>query len=314
VAQTLGCSLEETSFPRDAPTLYRLASIPVTARPSASLLSFQHDYIPQLARDRRVEAFTSGHGGDQVFCQYSGPLLAVDYAIDNGLDAGLISLIRGVAQRRNHAHWAVFSAIIKYAFGGAGCDAVAQYLDGKSPLSREARESVSREFITPAWVGHSRNVPPGKLFHIAMISDLQVYNETSIENVVADSPLLMGVQPLVELCLRTPTYTLAHNGSDRAVERAAFAARIPAGIVNRHAKGNTTRYFVAMLAANLKWLRSFLLDGSLASSGIVERSALESMLTEESLISHDVSLPLTNCLVAEAWVTSTRKLAFAAAA
>jgi asparagine synthase (glutamine-hydrolysing) len=147
-----------------------------------------------------------------------------------------------------------------------------------------------------------------------MISDLQVYNETSIENVVADTPLLMGVQPLVELCLRTPTYTLAHNGSDRAVERAAFAARIPAGIVNRQAKGNTTRYFVAMLAANLKWLRSFLLDGSLASSGIVKRSALESMLTEESLISHDVSLPLTNCLVAEAWVTSTRKLAFAAAA
>ena len=49
------------------------------------------------------------------------------------------------------------------------------------------------------------------------------------------SPLFS--QPLVELCLRIPTYVLTHGGWDRAVARRAFYDDLPPEIRNRRHKG-----------------------------------------------------------------------------
>jgi len=313
-AQAFGISLKEIAFPRNAPALERLENIPVTARPSASLLSFQHDFILALAREHGVDAFTNGHGGDQVFCNYSGPLLAADYAIDNGLDSPLLHLIRGIAGNGHHSAWSIWAAIIRHAYAGARYEPMRRLCDNSGPLTNVAREAVPPDYILPAWLSQCQNLPPAKLMHVLMIADLQVYNEMTIEHVVADTPLLLAVQPLVEICLRTPTYVLGCNGADRAVERSAFASRLPRAIVNRHAKGDTTRYFANMLSANLRWLRPFLLDGVVAHSGVVERNTLANLLTTQSLVRRNVSTSLISCLIAEAWVRGSRRLSASAAA
>jgi asparagine synthase (glutamine-hydrolysing) len=313
VAEALGTPLWEIAFPRDSPNLNRLANIPISARPSASLLSFQHEFILTVAREHRIDTFTNGHGGDQVFCNYGGPLLAADYVIDNGLNSRLMELVRGIADNGQHSIWKILATIVRYAYAGSRDDPMRPVRDVNSPLTKEACDSVALDYIMPTWISECRDLPPAKLMHVLMIADLQVYNEMSIENIVADTPLMLGVQPLVEVCLRTPTHILSRNGSDRAVERAAFGARLPLAIINRHTKGDTTRYFAKALSANLKWLRPFLLDGVVVKSGLVDPIKLETMLTTESLVRRNVCAALISCLVAEAWTGAARRLVSSAA-
>jgi asparagine synthase (glutamine-hydrolysing) len=308
IAQTLGAPLREIAFPRTDSNLNRLENLPITARPSASLLSFQHEFILTLALEHGIDTFTNGHGGDQVFCNYSGPLLAADYAIENGIDAGLIDLVRGIAGNGRHSLWKILAAIVKYAYAGIRDDPMLRHRDVNNPLTDEASESVTLDYITPPWMSQCRGLPPAKLMHVLMIADLQVYNETSIENLVADTPTLLAVQPIVEICLQTPTHILGRHGADRAIERAAFAARLPSAIVNRHVKGDTTRYFANLLLANLQWLRPFLLDGSLPKSGLVCRNKLEGLLTMDSLVRGKCFGALISCLLAEAWIGAARRL------
>lgn len=92
-------------------------------------------------------------------------------------------------------------------------------------------------------------------------------------------PLLS--QPLVELCLRIPTYVLIRSGRDRAVARRAFERDLPTGIVRRQAKGRTDQHVRNILDANLDFLRELLLDGLLVRHGFLNRAALELYLGRE---------------------------------
>ena len=307
VAEAYGKSVSEIAFQQDLPTLRRLEYLPLAARPSPSLFSFQHDIIPRLALEHGIDTFTNGHGGDQTFCNYSGPMLAADLVIDKGLVSELPALFHGIAANGNHSLWRIAASVIKHAYGGIRDNSTGAHHDPHTPLSGDARACVARDYTTPAWLANCERLPPGKLLHVKMVSDLQVYNEATIENTVADTPLLMGVQPLVEVCLRTPTYVLCRGGADRAVERNAFGSRLPSVVVNRHRKGATTHYFGKGLLANRNWIRSFLLDGVLANSGVIDRPRLESLLSLDAMMRLDSSSALIDCLIAEAWAAAAAR-------
>jgi asparagine synthase (glutamine-hydrolysing) len=88
-------------------------------------------------------------------------------------------------------------------------------------------------------------------------------------------------QPLVELCLRIPTYHLIHGGSDRALARRAFEADLPRQIVRRYAKGRADQNIRNILDANLPFVREILLDGILVRRGLLDRANLELYLSRE---------------------------------
>ena len=90
-------------------------------------------------------------------------------------------------------------------------------------------------------------------------------------------PLLS--QPLVELCLRIPTYVLIRSGRDRALARRAFANDLPAEIIARYAKGRADHHSRNILDANLAFVRELLLDGALVQKGLLNRTNLELYLT-----------------------------------
>lgn len=86
-------------------------------------------------------------------------------------------------------------------------------------------------------------------------------------------------QPLVELCLRTPTYALIEDGRDRALARRAFLSDLPAEVVSRRTKGEISEYAFDVLNGNLPFLRDLLLDGRLMSEGWIEQAQLASLLS-----------------------------------
>ncbi len=125
-------------------------------------------------------------------------------------------------------------------------------------------------------------------------------------------PLLS--QPLVELCLRIPTYLLIKSGRDRALARLAFERDLPTEIVRRRAKGRADQHVRNILDANLDFVRELLLDGFLVRRGLLDRAALDLYLTRSrSPADFQYSEILQEHACTEAWLRSrlTRSCAVA---
>ena len=115
-------------------------------------------------------------------------------------------------------------------------------------------------------------------------------------------PLLS--QPLVELCLRIPTYVLIKNGIDRATARRAFAPELPPEVIKRRNKGRIDQHIRNVLDANLDFVRDLLLNGRLVREGLLNRRNLEMYLTRErSPADFEYSEILQEQLCVEAWLS-----------
>jgi len=91
------------------------------------------------------------------------------------------------------------------------------------------------------------------------------------------APLL--AQPVVELGLGVPSWQWSEGGQDRALARRAFRHDLPDLILARRTKGRIVSMFFPAFDAHRARLRSFLLDGLLASEAIIDRSAIEDFIS-----------------------------------
>ncbi len=122
-------------------------------------------------------------------------------------------------------------------------------------------------------------MPHGTLWHALSLSVPPGFYDSfdAPEDPERTYPLLS--QPLVELCLRIPTYRLIAGGVDRSLARRAFTEELPTQIVQRRSKGGINTLSTRILDANLPFLRETLLDGYLVREGILDRGRLERTLS-----------------------------------
>lgn len=302
VAECAGCPLVETELRPEAAKFERLLEMPVTSKPSAALISFQHDYMGAFIAQHAAQAVTTGQGGDQVFFRSFDGLHAADFAIRHGLRPELLRLVANDAHLTGRSFWSVLRAAISHGLLGKPVDCSEQFMERGLFLSESALRSVPTHYVMHDWLVDAARLPPAKMLHVFGIVDLLFFQQPNVTSHHVDAPLLLASQPLVETCLRIPTYTLAHGGADRAVERAAFRRDLPRQILERQSKGGTIRYFNQVLVRNLPFIRELLLDGNLIREGLLERSALEATLARGQMIAAERVSGLVNCVVAEAWV------------
>jgi asparagine synthase (glutamine-hydrolysing) len=99
-----------------------------------------------------------------------------------------------------------------------------------------------------------------------------------------------------------PTPVLTGGRTDRWLARQAFADSLPSSVVWRQSKGDYTATFEREAAASLPFLRSWLLDGLLASHGVIDRSQLEPLLDRDRLMWAGGGAMLSGMAVVEAWL------------
>ena len=128
----------------------------------------------------------------------------------------------------------------------------------------------------------TRGVPPGILWHVMSMSIPPAYYPSFLSGPYPERTLPLLSQPLVELCLRIPSYTLINSGKDRALARRAFANDLPPEIARRSAKGRADQHVRNIVDANLEFIRELLLDGLLVRHGLLNRKSLELYLTRGS--------------------------------
>jgi asparagine synthase (glutamine-hydrolysing) len=165
----------------------------------------------------------------------------------------------------------------------------------------DAALKIAPRFIHPAWLA-AHDLPIGKFHQLGMlICPFEYYNhylrEASPERV---QPLMS--QPLLELCLAIPTYVLTHGGRGRALARQAFAHQIPPQIASRRSKGGTANYIANVLQRNLRFAREMLLDGLLASRGLLDKRRVEASLAGSLASKAGYVTEIHACIATEAWL------------
>ena len=157
-------------------------------------------------------------------------------------------------------------------------------------------------------------LPVGKLNHVRMllhpIAYYDPYERERAPDVV--NPLLS--QPLIELCLRLPTYLLTHGGSGRALARRAFATELPPEILMRRSKGSIDQHLKNVLTHNLPMARELLLDGELVARGLLDRRRVEAALSGRPQAATVHVTEIHGHIAVEAWLQRWRSAAHARAA
>jgi asparagine synthase (glutamine-hydrolysing) len=102
----------------------------------------------------------------------------------------------------------------------------------------------------------------------------QFYESFGGATTIERTPVLLS-QPVMEACLRIPTYVWITGGRDRSIARRAFTDVLPQAIVRRTQKGLVDRYNRRMLDKNAVFLREMLLDGLLVKAGLLDRAKIE---------------------------------------
>jgi asparagine synthase (glutamine-hydrolysing) len=127
---------------------------------------------------------------------------------------------------------------------------------------------------THPWLDLPATTLPGKLEHVEALVSIQHFLDRGqpLLGVPMVHPLM--AQPLLELCLAIPSWHWLRGGRDRAVARRAMEAILPQAIAERRAKGRLESLFLQAYMARRRELADFLLNGRLATMGILDRASL----------------------------------------
>jgi asparagine synthase (glutamine-hydrolysing) len=256
----------------------------------------------ELAAERDASAIVSGNAGDQLFYQARAGLAAEDHVRRNGLRRAVFGIAMDAARLDGSSVWQVLSGALRNGLGNRARNPLAAVGDTPSLISRDVVEAAhgDESLVHPLFRERERH-PGGKWFHaFSLLPPADPYNPVGRPG---DPELLAPLhsQPLIELALRIPTYVLTIGGWDRAIARRAFLNDVPRQIITRRAKGGVEEHAKLILLRNLGLVREMLLDGALASRGILDRKGLEDALSTHPTRTGGACAELLDCFAAEAW-------------
>jgi asparagine synthase (glutamine-hydrolysing) len=251
-----------------------------------------------------ASAVFSGGGGDQLFYEIPTFWPAADYLRQHGLGAGFFAAAIDAARLGRVSVWKAlgfaFLDRLRLLPVDPRADIVAEDIVLIKPgVVAAARRD--RRFMHPA-LQSIADVPPGKLVQgRALLYPDEYYDQLRTLSAPESLSPLMS-QPVVELCLRLPTYLLTRGGRGRALARQAFAADLPAEIARRRSKGGMEEHVKAVLLRNLDFVRGMLLEGMLVRRGIVDRARLEEVLSGRPTAIASPLMEIYLCLGIEGWL------------
>ncbi len=297
IADRLTLSL--TEVPLDIANV-DLATSHARGLPRASARTFSQA-MDGATRSRGAEigadVYFSGTGGDCVFCHLHSALPVVDRYRRQGLGAGLWRTIENVAHLAPATVWEVTKSAFQQQRASRQRGLTARR---NRFMARETADGLPWPADNP-WLDIPEDVLPGKRRHISSLISIQNHLEgyARLEDGPIISPLL--AQPVMELCIRIPTWLWCNTGRNRSVARAAFADALPAEVIARRSKGGFDGFGAELIDRNRSLMRDMLLDGALARQKLIDVAAVRQAL-ERPLPDGEAIVELLALIDQEAWI------------
>jgi asparagine synthase (glutamine-hydrolysing) len=294
VAEHLGIDLAEAE-PLAERVDVRHCPTPYLPRPHARSFVQEIDRLT-LAAAPDATAFINGGGGDAVLChlQSSGP--AVDRWRSQRRLGGFLSTVAQVSAAAQVSFWV---GLRKALAKSLRTHAQVRLTTDRTFLSPDVNSKLAESELP--WPPPPRDACPGKLEHVRGIysSCFNMHGFARAGSLKAIYPMLS--QPLVEACLRIPTWMWLGNGHDRYLARTVAAKWLPPQVAWRRSKGGLGRLQRDIYHRNKEHLREMLLDGSLQAAGLVDRKAIERQLAPGANLTSQQFPRLLRLADFEAW-------------
>jgi asparagine synthase (glutamine-hydrolysing) len=237
-----------------------------------------------LAQEHGATARFGGEGGDQVFFQSPIRATVADHVWHRGLTGSLFRVAWDVAQREQLSVWSVLKEGLVEGLMRSRWDPNEHALHSPEFISAAVLEAVTstdslRKRFTHPWFRSSAALPRGKLWHILWLSLSPRLYAPLDQDGDPERVEPLTSQPLLELCLRIPTFILASGAEDRSLARRAFSQDVPANILARRSKGSIEAFIRQTILNNVRFVRGMLLDGVLVRENLLDRQRLEVALS-----------------------------------
>ena len=263
----------------------------------------------KIARMKDAYVKISGEGGDSLFGAFRNNASAIDYYFDNGINRDLFSVALKSARVSDTTVWASIMAMVR------------------TPRSRQNRqwEKYASDFelnwgINPdiieqlpkigeiiPWYRDHNQLAPGKITQIiSIMASFEYLNYTpELPFLEPLDPFLS--QPVAEVCLSLPVYTLQYNGKERGLARDVFADCLADEVRLREFKSDGSPFFYKNIMNHLNFYLEFLIGGVLSERKIVDQVALEKIRSDPSDITPGQCIRLAQLSGVEAWARAWSK-------
>jgi asparagine synthase (glutamine-hydrolysing) len=267
-------------------------------RPRDRIQALAFEYTHQaVAAELGADAFVTGNGGDHVFGYSQSAAPVADRYIAQGLSRRTFESLIDVCRQT----------------GCSMADALRQALS-LVRSSRRYRVRPNPLFLHPdfvanlgcrdlahCWLEAPAGALPGKAAHVGAILRVQPNLEPSFGNRYPFLNPLVS-QPVVEACLKVPSWAWREGGRDRALVREAFAKELPAAVLDRRVKGTPGHFAARLLDHFRSSIRDRVLGGHLAASQITDGAALERVLAGERPVADLERVRILELVNVEAWI------------
>jgi asparagine synthase (glutamine-hydrolysing) len=250
----------------------------------------------EAARACGADMFMHGGGGDNVFCYLQSTAPALDRLRWEGPRRGVAKTLGDICDLAGCSIWqALDQAIRRWAMP----DPVYRWQEDRRFLGQSC---LGLKLSPHPWFQSGQDTPPGKRAHAALLLCIRNAVDAfgSARGIPVVAPLLS--QPLVEACLRVPSWWWCRGGQNRVVAREAFRDLLPQQTIDRRTKGTPDSFAVRLFEAQRANIQDMLLDGMLAQRHLLDCDALRTVLEKPGpVIGHDF-LRILALVDVEAWV------------
>lgn len=234
--------------------------------PSVGPLQYAVDQLMQSSATLvGANSAFSGAGGDTVFGYLTSAAPAADAFRAAGLGAGLRA-VRDLSTFHQCTYWKAGRLTL-----GKILRNNPQY---KADLSLLPPRVQPPEPELHPWLMHPPHALPGDVKRIFELSGTQDFRATCPRGLRRPIRMPLLSQPVIETCLRVPSWMWFLGGRNRAVARHAFSDLLPEKVIARKSKGTLTAYLGALHRRRKREITSFLVDGQLNANGLLDAAAV----------------------------------------
>lgn len=225
-----------------------------------------------LDGEKPIDAYFTGNGGDNVFCNMHSAAPLADRFLASGPTPGLFATARDLADLTGSPLATVWAHGWRRLRNRRNPHPIRLDLSGLTIEAGKAGQDASDRH---PWLAAAPGMLPGKKAYVAMLAraqkSIELYPRDSAPPQIA--PLLS--QPILELCLSIPTWYAVRGGRERAVARAAFAADLPPLVIERRTKGSPSGFLRRLFDAHMPQALELLRGGRLVEAGLLDPAYLE---------------------------------------
>jgi asparagine synthase (glutamine-hydrolysing) len=300
VARATGVELLTRKFDADRIDVRRSGAANMPYPVHRCFTQAQDSVAAETAERCGADLLIDGGGGDNVFFASRTVSILADCLATGGLDRRFWSAARALSDLGQTGTWALAWRAVHRA-----------WLRSRAPRQppavaflSDASRSIVADAVAHPWFVPPDGVLPGRASHVALLAPAQnlmeAINAQALQHAI--SPLVS--QPVVEACLRVPSWHWLAPGWDRATARRAFAPDLPEEIIARRSKGTPTGFAATIFDRQRQAIRNMLLGGRLANFGLIDEAKLTLALSTPGPVRDLRFVRIMELVDAEAWAAA----------